>query len=82
MDTEKKLMIYATWDDEAAVWSAYSDDVPGLVTEAPSMDKLVAKLKVMIPELLDENSYSDGDDETISFVVKSTLTSTAQRHAA
>jgi len=29
--------------------------VPGLATEADDMDKLVAKLKTLIPELLDAN---------------------------
>jgi uncharacterized protein DUF1902 len=49
------LVVHAIWDDEAKVWVATSDDIPGLVTEAPSWDKLIPKLKVMIPELLDAN---------------------------
>lgn len=47
--------ITATWDDEAKVWVAESDDVPGLATEAPTQEELVAKLKVIIPELLEAN---------------------------
>lgn len=31
---------------------ATSEDVPGLVTEAPSMEALVERLKVSIPELM------------------------------
>jgi predicted RNase H-like HicB family nuclease len=50
-----RLTVHATWDDEARVWVATSDDVPGLATEADDMDKLVAKLKTMIPELLEAN---------------------------
>ena len=35
---------------------ATSDDVPGLVTEAPSFQSLVAKLEMLIPELLEANN--------------------------
>jgi predicted RNase H-like HicB family nuclease len=44
-----------TWDPEAAVWVAASDDVPGLTTGSDTLDELVDKLKVVIPELLDAN---------------------------
>ncbi len=47
--------VIAKWDDEAKVWVAFSDDVPGLATEADTLDELVAKIKVMVPELLAEN---------------------------
>ena len=50
-----RLTVHATWDDEASVWVATSDDVPGLATEADDMDALVAKLKRMIPDLLEAN---------------------------
>lgn len=43
------------WDDEACVWYVADSDVPGLATEASSVDAMMAKLDVMIPELLDEN---------------------------
>ena len=48
-------VIRAFWDDEARVWVAESDDVPGLATGAPTLDELVSKLAVMIPELLELN---------------------------
>ena len=51
----KLLYVHAQWDDEARVWVASSDDVPGLATEAETTEELIEKLKVMIPELLDEN---------------------------
>jgi len=60
---KKPLVVTANWDDEARVWVATSDDVPGLATEAKSVEALIEKLKNMIPELLDANGYSDGDDE-------------------
>jgi len=57
-----RVIVRADWDEVAKVWVASSDDVPGLVTEADSLDALVPKLQAMIPELLDANGYPDGDD--------------------
>jgi len=51
----KPFFIRAEWDEEANVWVATSDDVPGLVTEEATMEGLIEKLKVIIPELLDAN---------------------------
>ncbi len=47
--------VKAEWDSEAEVWVASSDDVPGLATGADTFEALVEKLKVVIPELLEEN---------------------------
>lgn len=55
MLSAKTLTVHAVWDDEAHVWVATSDDVPGLATEADDMEALVRKLQSMIPELLDAN---------------------------
>lgn len=60
---KQPLVVTAAWDDEAKVWVATSDDVPGLATEASSFEALIEKLKRMIPELLDANGYADGDEE-------------------
>lgn len=62
MKRSRELVVNAVWDDEAKVWVATSDDVPGLVTEAPTQRDLVKKLKVLVPELLDANGYADGDE--------------------
>jgi predicted RNase H-like HicB family nuclease len=51
----KPLFIRAEWDEEARVWVATSDDVAGLATEGPTLEELVEKLKIIIPELLDAN---------------------------
>ena len=45
--------VQAAWDDEAKVWVAESEDVPGLATEAASPEALLNKLRVLVPELLD-----------------------------
>ena len=51
----KPYFVRAEWDADASVWVATSDDVPGLVTEAPTVEALDAKLRVMVPELLEAN---------------------------
>lgn len=76
---QKQLVVRAFWDDQASVWVATSDDVPGLATEAASMDLLVQKLKVMIPELVEANGFGDGDE--FPFELISTLTAKAYRYA-
>jgi len=42
-----------SWDDEASVWLASSADVPGLALESGSLDALMERVKVAIPDLLD-----------------------------
>lgn len=53
--------VHAHWDEEAKVWVAASDDVPGLATEADTTEALVQKLKTLIPELLDLNGQSPSE---------------------
>jgi len=55
------LFIRAEWDAEAGVWVATSDDVPGLATESETIEALIEKLRVMIPELLSANGLPDED---------------------
>jgi predicted RNase H-like HicB family nuclease len=52
--------VKAEWDGEANVWVASSDDVPGLATGADTFEELIEKLKVVIPELLEENGLWTG----------------------
>lgn len=51
----KPLFIRADWDEEACVWFIADSEVPGLATEADTLEALVEKLKVMVPELLAAN---------------------------
>ena len=53
--------IQADWDSEAGVWVATSEDVPGLATEADTIERLTAKLRVIVPELLEANRLLQGD---------------------
>lgn len=56
-----QITVNAEWDPEASVWVATSDDVPGLVTEAESVEALATKLAVLIPELLEANGRIAGN---------------------
>lgn len=59
----------AHWDAEAAVWVATSEDVPGLATEAETIESLAERLRVIVPELLEANGLLGGDP--ISFELTS-----------
>lgn len=61
------LFIRAEWDEEASVWVATSDDVPGLATEGATMEGLIEKLRVMVPELLKANEIAT--DQQVPFEI-------------
>ena len=61
------IYIKAIWDKEAQVWVAVSRDVPGLATEADTLEQLVKKLQVMVPELLKTNGLLGNNEDKISF---------------
>ncbi len=43
------------WDNEADVWIATSEDIPGLVLESGSFDALLERVRFAVPELLTLN---------------------------
>ncbi len=45
-------LVNLLWDQEAAVWVATSEDVPGLALESSSFDALVERVRIAVPELL------------------------------
>jgi len=63
--TQAVLFVFATWDGEAKVWVAESEDIPGLVTEAPTTEALLAKLRTLVPELLDLNNCMPSGDNVL-----------------
>ncbi len=56
------ILVKATWDPEARVFVAESEDVPGLITEAESLEALRAKLPGIIQDLLAVDE-ADGEIE-------------------
>jgi len=59
----KPYFVRAEWDEEAAVWVATLDHVPGLATEAATLEALNTKLRSMVPELLDANGCMPTDGQ-------------------
>lgn len=51
-----EYVIYFNWDSEANVWTATSDDIPGLVLESGSFDALLERTRFAVPELLSLNA--------------------------
>jgi Domain of unknown function (DUF1902) len=69
----KSIIVKAEWDNQALVWTATSDDVPGLVAESASMEKLRPKVMLMIEELIELNNLAFGiDDIPVHFVAQTT----------
>ena len=44
------------WDSEASVWVATSDDIKGLVLESGSLDVLIERVRMAVPDLLKLNN--------------------------
>ena len=55
------LVITAAWDQDARVWVATSDDIPGLATEAASLEDLIQRVEDVAPELIEDNVPMLGD---------------------
>lgn len=49
---QNRFDVTVTWDADAALWVADSDNIPGLAAEAPDPEALRQKLSALIPELL------------------------------
>ena len=48
--------VRCVWDEEAMVWIAESDDIPGLVLESQSLDQLMKNVSLAVPELVEMNN--------------------------
>ncbi|MBP3520205.1 MAG: DUF1902 domain-containing protein [Oscillospiraceae bacterium] len=53
-----EITVQMTWDTEACVWVAESEDVPGLVLESGSLDALIERVRFAVPELLELNGQT------------------------
>lgn len=53
--------VRAQYDAEARVWWAESDDIPGLVSEAPSLDALMERVLAVAGEVIQANGDSPGE---------------------
>lgn len=51
--------IHAEWDPDAWRWVATSKDVPGLTVECESIELLLERLAVVVPELYAANGVDE-----------------------
>lgn len=49
------IIVRATWDEEAGVWFAVSDDIDGLAVEAETLELLETKIIAAVSDLLELN---------------------------
>lgn len=54
--------IRLVWDDEANVWVATSEDIPGLILEEESADKLIQRVMLAAPEIIELNGVEKRQD--------------------
>ena len=54
--------IQLDWDDEAKVWMATSEDIPGLILEDESADKLIQRVILAAPEIIELNGLEKRQD--------------------
>ncbi len=47
--------VHAAYDPETRMWWAESNDLPGLVSEAPTLDELIDRVMAVAGELLTAN---------------------------
>ena len=73
---ERGFFAKAEWDGEAGVWYVAESDLPGLVAEAETPTALMAKLRVLVPELVELNrhllDWQPGDEVPIHFIADQT----------
>ena len=50
----KDYTVLVTWDEQAKVWGAVSDEIP-LALESGSLDALIERVKIATPEILELN---------------------------
>jgi hypothetical protein len=73
-DPAKAFEVTAVWDPEASVWVAESNDIPGLVAEADSMDQLVPELEKIIPALITENHVKNPSGRRVDYHIVAHIT--------
>jgi predicted RNase H-like HicB family nuclease len=60
--SDSTLDVQVNWDEDAKVWWATSDDIPGLVTEAETFEDLDRNVRELAPTLLAANDVLRKDE--------------------
>lgn len=76
---KKEFVVLVQWDEEAGVYVATSDDLVGLVVEAPAVDKVIEKINQVLPDLVEGNGFDIQSGDVMKLVVESAL---PELHAA
>ena len=63
------------WDSEAEVWVATSNDILGLILEDCSVDKLIKKVRLAAPEIIELNHLNKRNSIHFSYEVEESLVS-------
>jgi predicted RNase H-like HicB family nuclease len=66
----RTYQVEAHWDSEAGVWVAESEDIPGLVAEAESVNALVGKIRVLVPELFELNGGLEPGQKVVNVLLR------------
>jgi predicted RNase H-like HicB family nuclease len=75
------IVVKATWDPEAAVWVAESQDVPGLITEAETIEALQKKLPGIVQDLLEADDDGEEVEVPIELIAHASSRVTVRLHA-
>jgi predicted RNase H-like HicB family nuclease len=67
-DAMTPLVVNVHWDPDAKVWWAESDDVPGLVSEAETFERIVENVIALIPDLLELNGAASKGEIPVCFM--------------
>jgi predicted RNase H-like HicB family nuclease len=54
--------LHAAYDAEAKVWYTLDCDVPGLVTEGETLERLRDRAAAVLPELIEDNAHLISED--------------------
>lgn len=63
----RHVVVRCTWDPEADVWYVTQSDIPGLSTEAATLDSLRRKLPGMIQDLLEDRGAGEIEVDLIAY---------------
>jgi hypothetical protein len=63
-----EYMVLLTYDDDSRVWIAENDDIP-IVLESGSLDLLMERVRIAVPEILELNG-KEFKDVYLNFTTK------------
>jgi predicted RNase H-like HicB family nuclease len=66
----RTYVVQATWDNEAKMWVAESDDIPGVAAEAEDQETLRSKLASLIPEMIELNNVPVDRTQPLDVVIR------------